>query len=267
MRRACHGVAAVVHCAAYVRIGWSQREIFEAINVDGTRHVAQACREQGIRLVHVSTTDVFGRCSLREPANEETPYAKTPRVPYVETKRRAEAVVAAEIEQGLDAVIVNPAFMLGPWDWKPSSGQLLLNVAANRIILAPRGWLSLCDVRDVASGILAVRDQGTTGRRYILAGRTMEWIDLLRSIADVCGARRPLMRCGPAILTTIGWTGDLWGRVTGQEPPINSAAVAMAWLPKNYSSARAAAELGYTNRSIAETLQDAWSWFQARRPG
>ena len=52
------GAAAVIHCAAHVQIGWSQREIFEAINVGGTRHVARACREQGIRLVHVSSTDV-----------------------------------------------------------------------------------------------------------------------------------------------------------------------------------------------------------------
>ena len=161
--------------------------------------------------------------ALREPTNEDTPFAASPRVPYVETKRQAEAVVAAEIEDGLDGVIVNPAFMLGPWDWKPSSGQLLLNVAANRIILAPRGWLSLCDVRDVASGILAALDQGARGRRYVLAGRTMEWIDLLRSMADISGARRPLARCGPAILTMIGWSGDLWRRVTGQEPPVKSA--------------------------------------------
>ena len=138
VRSACRSAAAVIHCAAHVQIGWSQREAFEAINVGGTQHVARACREQGIRLVHVSSTDVFGRCSLREPTNEETPLAASPRVPYVETKRQAEAVVAAEIDGGLDAVIVNPAFMLGPWDWKPSSGQLLLNVAANRIILAPR---------------------------------------------------------------------------------------------------------------------------------
>jgi hypothetical protein len=93
----------------------------------------------------------------------------------------------------------------------------------------------------------------------------MEWIDLLRSMADISGARRPLARCGPAILTMIGWSGDLWGRVTGQEPPVNSAAVSMAWLPKNYSSARAATELGYSIRPAAETLRDAWDWFQGQQ--
>jgi dihydroflavonol-4-reductase len=262
VRQACHDVAAVIHCAAYVRIGWSQRETFVAINVDGTRNVARACREQGIRLVHVSSTDVFGRCSLRAPTNEDSPFAKSPGVPYVETKRQAEAVVAAEIGQGLDAVIVNPAFMLGPWDWKPSSGQLLLSVAANRAILAPRGWLSLCDVRDVAMGILAALERGKPGRRYILAGQTMEWIELLRLMAGVTGGRRPVARGRPAMLKIGGWGGDLWGRITGEEPSINSAAVAMAWLPKNYSSARAAAELDYSNRPVIQTLRDAWIWFQ-----
>ena len=42
--RACAGVRAVVHCAGYVNVGWSQPELYRTINVDGTRHVAQACR-------------------------------------------------------------------------------------------------------------------------------------------------------------------------------------------------------------------------------
>lgn len=267
VRQACRGVAAVIHCAAHVRIGWTERALFDAINVDGTRHVARACCDEGIRLVHVSTTDVFGRCSLREPTDEETPFAASPRVPYVETKRQAEAVVDAEIERGLNATIVNPAFMLGPWDWKPSSGQLLLNVAANRAILAPRGYLSLCDARDVASGIVAARDRGQCGRRYILAGKTMEWIELLRLLADVCGARRPLMRGGPLMLKIGGWGGDVWGRLSGHEPAVNSAAIAMAWVTKNYTSARAIAELGYTIRPSTDTVSDAWQWFRTHDEG
>ena len=34
-----------------------------------------------------------------------------------------------KMESGLLAVILNPGFMLGPWDWKPSSGRMLLQVA------------------------------------------------------------------------------------------------------------------------------------------
>jgi dihydroflavonol-4-reductase len=262
VRLACRGVNAVIHCAAFVRIGWSQREVYDAVNVQGTRHVAEACREAGARMVHISTTDVFGRCSLRQPTNEETPYAGGPAVPYVVTKRQAEEIVAREIAQGLDAVTVNPGFMLSPWDWKPSSGKLLLATSRGSMILAPRGWLSLCDARDVAAAILTARDQANASERYILAGRTMQWIELMRLIADTCHVRRPLLRAGPMQLKVGGWGGDLIGRVTGREPDFNSAAIAMAGLPKNYSSDRASAQLGYQIRPAAETVSDAWDWFR-----
>ena len=75
-----------------------------------------------------------------------------------------------EVASGLDAVIVNPAYMIGPWDWKPSSGRMLLEVARNRGLVAPLGTNNYCDVRDVAEGILTAADRGATGRRYISGG-------------------------------------------------------------------------------------------------
>ncbi|MBI2824989.1 MAG: NAD-dependent epimerase/dehydratase family protein [Planctomycetia bacterium] len=262
VRSASAGAAAVIHCAGYVRIGWARPELYQSINVEGTRHVVDACRASGARLVFVSSSDVFGGCSLVRASDEDAPVGPGPAVPYVVTKRAAEGIVAQAAREGLNAVTVNPSFMLGPWDWKPSSGRLLLAVARGWAILAPRGWFSVCDVRDVAAGILAARDGGGLGRRYLLAGRTLQWVDAFRLFADVCGSRRPLGRAGPLMLKLAGWWGDCTTRLTGFEPDVNSAAVALAGLPKNYSSARAEAELGYNLRPIEETVRDAWAWFR-----
>jgi hypothetical protein len=54
----------------------------------------------------------------------------------------AEAVVQEEISRGLDAVIVNPVYMIGPWDWKPSSGRMLLEVGAGKGLFAPAATTS-----------------------------------------------------------------------------------------------------------------------------
>jgi dihydroflavonol-4-reductase len=187
--RACQDVTAVIHCAGHVHIGWARPDIYREINVLGTVHVADACLGARARMVHVSTTDVFGRCSLSEPTSEDTPAGEAPPVPYVTSKREAEHAVRERVADGLDAVTVNPGFMLGPWDWKPSSGKLLLAASRASTFLAPRGWLSLCDARDVAAGVVTARDQRKKGERYILAGQTMEWIDALRLFAEVCGWR------------------------------------------------------------------------------
>ncbi|MFH1267637.1 MAG: NAD-dependent epimerase/dehydratase family protein [Planctomycetota bacterium] len=270
VRRALEGVARVIHSAGYVQIGLSGLDQHRKVNVEGTRHVARAARAAGARLIHVSSCDAVGIGSLEKPADEETPLNKPPRVPYVISKREAEQVVLEEVGRGLDAVIVNPAFMLGPWDWKPSSGRMLLEVGGGRGVLAPRGWFSLCDARDVAGGVLAAIDRGQTGRRYILAGVTMSYLEAWQRFAKASGARRPWFRAGPVLLIAAGRSGDLSTRFTGHEPDVNSGAIALAALPKSYSSKRAETELGYRIRPTEETIRDAWAWFlehgYVRRP-
>ncbi len=167
----------------------------------------------------------------------------------------------AEVDRGLDAVIVNPAFMLGPWDWKPSSGRMLLAVAEGWGLFPPYGWSSMVDARDVAAGILAAVERGRRGRRYILAGETMSYGDAWKLFAEVTGGAPPLLRPPRPILYVAGLTGDLLGLVTGREPEVNSAAIAMAALAKHYSSRRAEEELGYRTRPFRETVADAWDWF------
>ncbi|MFO0004951.1 MAG: NAD-dependent epimerase/dehydratase family protein, partial [bacterium] len=91
------------------------------VNVQGTRLVAEAARKAGARLVQVSSVNALGLTGDGSPADEDTPFQNTVECPYVVTKREAEQVVLEEVDRGLDAVIVNPVFMLGAWDWKPSS--------------------------------------------------------------------------------------------------------------------------------------------------
>jgi len=265
VRRACEGVAAVIHAAAYVKLGRTQLDVHRATNVEGTRNVAAAARAVGARMIHVSSCDAIGTPSRNEPADEETPPSDRWVVPYAQTKHEAELVVHDAVAAGLRAAIVNPGFMLGPWDWKPSSGRMLLEVARGRGWFAPRGCFSVCDARDVAGGILAALDRGDaipSGRRFILAGTTMTYVEAWRLFAEVTGARKPIGTVGPALAWLAGRCGDLVGAITGGEPEINSGVIAVAALRKNYSSARAEVELGYRMRPPRDSATDAWQWFQ-----
>jgi dihydroflavonol-4-reductase len=247
VRAAVSGVEAVVHAAAQVQIGWTGLEQARAINVDGTRNVARAACQRGIGMVHVSSVDALGLGSIETPADEETPPVGGVLCPYVVTKREAEQVILEEVAKGLRASIVNPAYMLGPWDWKPSSGRMLLHVAKGWALFAPLGQNSFCDVRDVAAGIVAALDRGQPGRRYVLAGETLSYFQAWRIFAEVTGARRPRFPVGPLVRIGAGWCGDLWTTISGHEGDVNSAATAIAAQKRCYSSARAEA---------------AWRWFR-----
>ncbi len=261
LEEAIDGASFVVHSAAMVHCGWRHRDEMHAVNVEGTRHVARAARRAGARLVHVSSVDAVGLRSDGAPADEDTPPGGMPECPYVVTKREAEAVVQDEIGRGLDAVIVNPVYMIGPWDWKPSSGRMLLEVGAGKGLFAPPGANDFVDVRDVAEGILAALTKGRTGRRYILGGHTLSYLDAWRIFARAAGRMQPLGIAPRPIVRTAGWVGDLASLFTRRELPVNSAAVTMSMLPHNFSCARAQAELGYAYRPFESTVGDAWNWF------
>ena len=262
VERACRGASSVIHSAAMVHIGWTRSDEQRSVNVDATRIVAEAALRAGARMVHVSSIDAIGCGTADRPADEETDRPPKVACSYVLTKRAAEQEVLRLVDAGLDAVIVNPGTMLGPWDWKPSSGRMLLAVSRGQGLFAPRGANNYCDVRDVAVGILAAVERGVAGRRYILGGESLTYLEAWTVMARVTGARKPICRAGPLMMKIGGAFGNLRTRLTGHEGDLNSASVAMSLLPKYYSSARAAAELGYRSRGIEEAANDAWSWFQ-----
>ncbi len=259
---ACEGTEAVIHVAAMVKIGWSQLVRQRQVNVGGTVNVAKAAHDKDIRMVYVSSVDALGIGTAEQPANEETPkIGKTP-CSYVVSKTEAEAALQEVIHDGLDAVIVNPGFMLGPFDWKPSSGKMLVEVINKQPLIAPSGGMTLCHILDVADGILAALERGEAGRNYILGGTTISYFDAWCLFAEVAGTRPPKRKMGPAIRAIAGFVGDIFGKISRREPDINSAAIKMGSLFHYYDSTRAIDELGYSITDSRKTIEDAWTWFQ-----
>ncbi len=260
VRQACRGVSAVVHAAAVAHFGWTKLDDQRAINVAGTRHVAAAALEAGARLTHVSSVNALGVHRGGPPGDEDTPLAPIVPCTYMVTKREAEAVVREYLGRGLDAVIVNPGFMLGPWDWKPSSGRMLIEVVSRFTPVTPTGGFSCCDVRDVVDALLAACDNAPTGRQYILAGENLTYYRVWRLFAEIGGGGKPWFPAGPLMRIIGGYGGDVWGKITGREPDLNSAGVRVSSQFHYYRSDRAVAELGYARRPFRQSVEDAWQW-------
>jgi len=260
VQAAVRGVECVIHAAAYVQVGWANSDLHRQVNVEGTRNVAAAAFEQRTRLVHISTINTLGIGRLEHPADEESGLPGLVPCHYVTSKAEAEKVVQGFQSRGLDAVIVNPSFSLGPWDWKPSSGRMLL--AVNRgTLVAPAGAFNVSDARDVSAGITAAAKLAPSGRRYILGGHNLSYLDAWRAFARVTGRRGPHFKLGPIARQVASVSTDLWTRYTGVEGGVNSATLGIGSQETCFSSRRAEQELGYQIRPLKETVADAWSWF------
>lgn len=257
---------AVIHSAALLYIGWTRLEESMRINRDGTRIIAEACWKHDRKLVHVGTVNVLAIGSRDKPADEETPLDNEGgQVPcsYVVSKRAGCDEVRRLVDKGLRAAIVHPGYMLGPWDWKPSSGRMMLELSRGWVPFFPAGGCSICDPRDVAEGTIAALEKGgDSGRDYILAGENWTYKKLWAEMAQRMGKSAPVMPIGPLMRWFAGWSGDWVGAMIGWEGDINSAGMRITSDFHWHDSSRARAELGYQTRDPAESLDALEKWIR-----
>ena len=264
LRALLAGATVVYHCAA--RVGTANRvnPAMAAANVELVREMLAAASGGAGRFVHCSTVITCGVSGSGEPVDEDNPYnlaAFGMDSGYARTKREAEELVSRAVDQGLDAVIVNPCFMFGPFDAKPSSCKMLLDICRRAIPGFPAGVNNYVDVRDVARGMIAAAERGRTGERYILGGENLPYDELFRRVARIAAVPavdRPLPRW---LGRVVGRIGDCSEMLTGRESLFNSTGIAYANATCSYTSRKAEQELGYTAGDLDAAIGDALDWF------
>lgn len=266
LEAATAGCTAVLHCAAMIHLGWTRLEESRRVNVEGTRSVVDACLRHGCRLVYVSTVDTLPSARSQAAPIDERGLDGVPKVPcsYVISKTEAEQVVRDAIAgRQLDAVIVHPGFMLGPYDWKPSSGRMFLQVTQAPVVAGPPGGCSLCDAREVAKACVTAVEQGGRGENYILAGENLRFRELWKRMLRIAGSRKPVLRLGKRARwggVVIDWFNR---RFSLPEGDVNGATLAMANLYHYYDSSKAQRSLGYDPRLTDARLAETWEWLKA----
>ena len=265
----------VFHVAAAVSIVQKVTPALQSANVDGTRNVIAAARAARVpRLVHTSTVGAIGLSEDGKPCTETARW----NFPehglgdgYVTTKRAAELVVSSAVAEGLDAVIVNPTYMLGPYDARPSSGKMIIELVQGKIPSLPTGANNFVDVQDVVRGMLLAAEKGRRGERYILGGDNLPYVEAWARIAGVArGAGFPVtlprMRLPYWAARPAGWAGDLQERFSGKEPLLNSVTLRYGYCTSfQFSSAKAEEELGYTHGPIEPAVEAAIAWFKEHK--
>jgi dihydroflavonol-4-reductase len=266
LAQAFAGAEAVFHCAAAVTVKREVTPDMTAANVTGTQNVVDAAIAAGVkRVVHTSSVVAVGLSTDGRPCDETATWNfETEGLidAYAITKRQAEEVVHAACER-IDAVIVNPTYMFGPRDARPSSGKLIVDVVKRRVPGWTPGYNNFVDVRDVARGMIAAWQKGRRGERYILAGHDMTYGDLMGTIAKVAGVRPPRFQIPHAVAKLVGKWGDFVER-RGKDPLVNSTQIRYAFTDRfRFKSDKAARELGYTVSPLEPAIAAAIAWFKA----
>ncbi len=253
----------LIHSAGFIWLGKSKLQKSRQVNVELTRSVAQACQQVGCRMIHISSVDALAASDSPDQTLDESdllPLKSSSS--YSTTKQEADHVVLQLVDQGLDALIIHPSFMLGPWDWKPSSAQMMIPIIKGFVPFAPGGGFSVADVRNVAEGIVNSIEQGKSGERYIMAGVNLPYLELWQKFAALVNKKWPKWPMSNSMAKTVGLMGDLPRWVTGWEGQINSASLQMSQRFNYYSSAKAKQHLGFQDTDLDQTIHDAYQWLK-----
>jgi dihydroflavonol-4-reductase len=266
VREAVDGCEVVFHAAGYVNISPFIREYAERINVHGTENVIHACIDAKVkRLVHTSSIAAIGYGTKEQPATEESEwnFARMHN-PYTDTKRAGEQRVLDAVKGGnLDAVIVNPGYIIGPWDMKPTSGRMILSVVQGKMPFYPIGGISVAPVDAVIDGHIKALSKGECGERYILGGENLSYREIFEIIADIAGVTSTRIPLKPYFTWPIGLTGNLLGKFWPRTfADLNSRVFQIGSIQHYVSSKKAECKLDYHPKTARIAIREAYDWFR-----
>jgi dihydroflavonol-4-reductase len=265
LRRAFQDAEVVYHLAASISLDGRHIELLRRVNIEGTRNVIRACRSCKVRrLIHFSSIEALSDLNPQKSTDENNPLAgPNDTTLYGWTKAESERLVLEAAADGLDAVIIAPTAILGPFDCKPSHlGKSLLDLYHNRLPALIRGGFNWVDVRDVVAGSLAAQQRAGRGERYILSGTWRSLPEMAVLVQKITGRKTPR-------LTLPVWLARGASRMAGVLPGLGAKypaftpdALLAISKHRGVSCEKARLGLGYDPRPIEVTLQDTFQWFR-----
>jgi len=264
--RATEKMDIVIHCAACTAMFPARSELVNKVNIDGTQNIIDACIQNKVkRLIYVGTANSFGSGSEENPGTEKNKYgARKYGLDYMDSKYAAqELVLNAVKEKGLDAVVVNPTFMIGPYDATPSSGTMILKIYNNKVPGYTYGGKNFVAVKDVAVGISNAIAKGQKGECYILGNENLNYKEAFRKIAEVVGVRGPKRKVSTFLARFIGTLNGFGARIFKYKPGITYPIAVLGTEEHYYSSAKARKELELPETPIEFAIKECFDWFKA----
>lgn len=245
----------------------------EEVHVNATVALCEAAVSAGVRRLLLCSSSVTVGFGPREaPGDEDTPLADLdalfgrdgPLRWYHDSKLRAEALVRQV--PGLETVIVNPDYIIGAWDIKPTSGALILTLCKGWVPVYPRGGKCFMDADDCALGHLYAMDRGVPGRRYLLGLHNLSYREFMGMTAKVVGRRPPVVPMPAALGELAGLAGAVGSRWDAHRfAGLNRYVLRSMSQDRYRTGRRAVEELGVPQTPMEQAVEKAVRWFRDHR--
>ncbi len=264
VQKAFSGCEVVIHAAANTGQWPTNYEAYKRTNVDATQLMLdEAVRRSIEKFIFVSSANAFDSGTLEKPSTEESVFSAKGKSGYMLSKFVAQNLVLDEFRRsGLPVVVVNPTFMLGRYDTKPSSGQIILMAHGKSLMACPPGGKNFVHVADVAKGIVNSITKGKPGECYLLANENLTYRDFFKKMKLVTGFPRKQVQLSRSVVYLAGEMGRLLENISRKPAKLNEVNAHLLCADNYYLSAKAVCELNLPQTPISQAIEDAVEWFE-----
>lgn len=254
----------VVHIAAETNQSYRNYLHYRRINSDATVQLYQAALKCEVkRFIFISTANTIGYGTAENPGNEDMPVSYLNlRSYYAQSKAEAENYLMQQNDP-TKIIILNPGFILGANDSKPSSGKVILMALNRKIVFCTNGGKNFVNVKDVVQAIISSFEKGTHGNRYYIGSANILFTEFYNKMFSITGQRSLLIKVPTAILLFAGKIGNLI-RKLGFNSAVNSANMHMISMQQHYSNEKSVKELSIHYSPVEEGIKEAVDYFSKK---
>lgn len=258
-------IESIIHVAAITVQNIIDYNVYKHVNVTATKNLYKNAIQHKIkRFVYVSTANCFGFGSLTNLGNEtqpiKPPFSKSL---YAKSKLEGQNELLKIADNNTELVIVNPTFMIGAYDTKPSSGRLVLSAYKKRIIFYPSGGKSFINVTDAANATIKALTIGKHKEAYVLSGENLSYLQFYKKVTTELNQKSVFVKIPKIILLLVGIFGNIL-RFFKIKTDISSVNVQTLCVKNYYSNNKAKKHLLLEQNPIENGIKDAIKWFKLK---
>lgn len=263
LRSAGQNMDAFIHIAAVTATNLLHYNDYKRINVDASALVLKICNELNIKnIVFVSTANTIGYGTIHHLSDEhatiEYPFTQSL---YAQSKVEAEKLfVTAAKNTDNHMIIINPTFMIGAYDVKPSSGKLVLMAYRKKWMFVPNGGKNFVAAADVATAICNALTEGKSGERYLASGVNLTFKEFYEMQSRVGGYTQKIFIIPDMLLEVAAKLGDIL-QLIGIKTDVCSRNINQITVCEYYGNDKAKKYLRLPETKLQTAIKECLYWF------
>ncbi len=254
---ALEGITVVYHCAGFVSFNKKDRAKLFKINETGTSNVITACMYKKVEaLCHVSSVATINNLDYKDSLHEGVFWKTSGKESdYALSKYNAERLVWRAIEEGLNAVIVNPGVILSPGFWNQSSSKLF-SVCYKGNMFYTNGSAGYVSAKDTAAIMIELTEKKHYANRYILIEDNYNFKTIFDLILTGFKKPKTKIKLGKTMLDIACVFDYIISKILGKDRVVTKAIINSSLNNQTYSNAKIKQTLNYSFTPIHHEIDE-----------